>query len=136
MHDIIYRWVCWETDILRDVGIRADGSLHNPHGYPEANVRAAIKAAEERRQQQRCAAAQKASVTRTRRREKRVIETARRIATDHDIGERHSCAICGEMLSYPESMRRGIGPECWQDVLTILERATAEPAVRYRHSTD
>jgi hypothetical protein len=43
-----YRWVWWETGRLFDIGILADGSLHNPNGYPESDVRAAIQEAQER----------------------------------------------------------------------------------------
>src|SRR5271166_420260 len=36
-----------------DVGVFADGALHNPHGFPEAEVRVAIAAALERNDRER-----------------------------------------------------------------------------------
>jgi len=48
-------------------------------------------------------------------------------AAGRGIGERQHCHICGKELSDPVSIARGIGPECWQDILS-LANDDAEPA--------
>ncbi|MGA8654376.1 MAG: hypothetical protein WB677_27810, partial [Xanthobacteraceae bacterium] len=62
--------------MLFDVGILDDGTLHNPKGYPDDQVRAAVLAAEarrrERQHERRSAGAKKAAITRARRKEKRI----------------------------------------------------------------
>jgi hypothetical protein len=116
-----YKWVWHGETKLYDVGILPDGTLQNPHGYPDDIVRAAVVAADARRHERRSAAAQKAGVTRRRRREKRVAEIAARILAGHDIGRRPNCAICGRGLGDPVSIDRGIGSECWQDLLATIE---------------
>jgi hypothetical protein len=94
---------------LYDVGILPDGTLHNPRGYPDDIVRAAVLSAK------------KAGATRPRRRQKRVAQIAARILAGHDIDERTNCAICGRGLGDPASIKRGIGSECWQDLLATIE---------------
>ena len=44
-----WRWIVHEGARLYDVGLNADGSLHNPGGYPEQTVRDAIAAAQDYR---------------------------------------------------------------------------------------
>jgi len=114
---------------LRNVGILTDGTLHNPHGYPEDIVRAAIKAAEARVHERRSNAAKKAAITRARRQERKILETARRIVANAKIGPRDNCIVCGRGLGDPESINRGIGSECWQDVLNQIERLK-QPAMQ------
>lgn len=106
---------------LYDIGINADGTLHNPNGYPDADVRAAIAGAEERARQRRQEAAAKAAVTRRRRRERKVYEVAQRIATGGTYGPATACVICGRGLDDHQSIQRGIGSECWQFVLDLIE---------------
>ena len=118
-----YKWVWHGKTKLYDVGVLSDGTVHNPQGYPEDIVRAAVAAADARRHERRSLAAQKAGATRHRRRQKRVAEIAARILAGHDISERTNCAICGRGLGDPASIKRGIGSECWQDLLAILENA-------------
>jgi hypothetical protein len=123
--DIRYRCVYRSdektTERLYDVGILADGTLHNPNGYPDDLVRTAVLAAEARRHERRSNAAKKAAETRRRRRQKQIWQVAKRILAGHGIGERHHCAICGRGLDDPTSIERGIGSECWQDVLNSIE---------------
>ncbi len=118
-----YRWVRWENAGLEDVGILADGTLHNPHGYDADVVRRAVLAADERRRERRSIAAQKAATTRQRRRDKKVYEVARQIVEGHVCGPCATCSICGRGLDDPESITRGIGSECWSDVLGCIETA-------------
>jgi hypothetical protein len=124
--DVVYDKVRWETGHLYNVGILADGSLFNPHRYPEAAMRTAIREARERLHQRRSKVAKKAAVTRADRQELRVMEAAKRFVERQGIGPRQYCYICCKHLTDRESIQRGIGPECWQEVLTNIERAKAE----------
>jgi hypothetical protein len=116
-----YQWVWHDQTKLYDVGILPDGTLHNPRGYPEDVVRAAVSAADARCHQRRSESAKKAAVTRRKRQEKRVLQTARRLLANSGIGERRHCYVCGRHLTDAESIDRGIGSECWQDVLSLVQ---------------
>jgi hypothetical protein len=122
-----YRWVRCGPEILRDVGILDDGTLHNPRGYPDDVVRAAVQAADGRRTERRRNGAKKAAATRQRRHELRVRQIAARIVASGSIGNRCNCALCGRGLTDPESVARGIGSECWQDVLRAVEERRVRP---------
>jgi hypothetical protein len=39
-----------------------------------------------------------------------------------------NCEICGRALSDPESIKRGIGSECWQHVLSAVEKLKSQTA--------
>lgn len=109
-----------------DVGIRPDGTLYNPNGYPENEVRAAVLAAEERQRERRSKRAKMAAETRRLRRERLVHITVQRILAGHPIGPRANCAICRRCLDDPQSVHRGIGPECWQDIMRDVTRKSME----------
>jgi hypothetical protein len=116
----VYRWVHrpYGRDRLYDVGILPDGSLHNPNGYPDDLVREAVEATDARRHERRSNAAKKAAVTRRQRQTRRVQRLATQtLLTKHGIGERQSCAVCGRRLEDQISIKRGIGPECWEQVM-------------------
>jgi hypothetical protein len=115
-----WKWIRFEGDTLRDIGVNPDGTLHNPNGYPDATVRAAIAEAEDRRHRQSSDAAKKAAATRRRRQEKRVYDVARRISTGEAYGPATACVICGRGLDDEQSIHRGIGSECWQSVLQVI----------------
>jgi hypothetical protein len=122
----VWRWVHHEQQTLQDVGVLGDGSLHNPNGYPDDLVREAVAAANERRYQRRSKAAKKAAETRRRRTKERVYDVVERIEAGGSFGPASHCCICGRGLDDSQSIRRGIGSECWQSVLAGLERkATA-----------
>jgi Family of unknown function (DUF6011) len=118
-----YRWV-WrdaeKSERLFAVGILLDGSLYNPNSYPEDIVRAAVLAANACRHERRSAAAQKAAETRRERQKAKVHHIARRVAANQNCGPRHRCYVCGRKLDDPQSIARGIGSECWQDVLSTI----------------
>lgn len=118
-----YRWV-WQSDGARlyNVGILADGRVHNPNGYPEDIVRESVLAADARRHERRNRAAKKASETRAIRQERKVYDVAHKILAGNKIGPLPNCYICGRGLSDPESIERGIGSECWQDVLQAITK--------------
>lgn len=115
-----WKWINHEGTYLKDIGVNADGTLHNPNGYPDDQVRAAIAGAVERRHKRASAAAVKAAETRRHRREKLVYKTAARIASGERFGPRTGCYVCGRGLGDPQSIQRGIGSECWQDVLNAI----------------
>jgi len=121
----VSRWkrVFYEGARLYSVGVNEDGSLHNPNGYPEETVRAAVAWAEQQRREDRSKAAKKAAGTRRRRTEARIYEVARRIVDGHVFGPASHCQICGRGLDDPESVKRGIGSECWQAVLDCIKPA-------------
>ena len=119
-----YTWVPYQGQVLRDVGIRADGTLQNPHGYPPEAVRAAVQAADQARIERRSAGAKKAAQTRRARKDRRAHQAAIDFLEKHATGPREHCYICGRELTDPESVERGIGSECWQDVLRLAEAIT------------
>jgi hypothetical protein len=118
----LWKRIHHQGQTLYDIGVHDDGTLKNPRGYPEDVVREAVQAAEQRRAEKRREAAGKAAVTRRRRREKKVLSVARTILERNGIGRRGNCAICNRTLSDEESINRGIGSECWQDVLATVEK--------------
>lgn len=123
----IYKWVRYpdsETK-LYDVGILPDGTLHNPRGYPDDQVRMAVLAANARRHERASVSAKKAGATRRLRQKRRVYDIARQISEGHIYGPLSHCFICGRHLDDPQSIERGIGPECWQGVLKAMAMAVA-----------
>jgi hypothetical protein len=118
----VYRWVQHGSTRLYQVGILPDGTLVNPNNYPEDIVRTAVLAADARKHERRSSAARKAAVTRHDRKQKRVWTAANYIREKQDIHTSGHCWICGRYLDDPESINRGIGPECWQDVLTQMQQ--------------
>lgn len=119
-----YRWIRHNGEQIH-IGIRSDGSLYNPSGYPENLIRdffradAAKRAAE--RHQRRSEGAKQGAVTRASRQQKRVWEIARRCVAAQATGPRDHCYVCGRSLTDPDSIERGIGSECWQDVLSAVD---------------
>jgi hypothetical protein len=63
------RWnlVTYNGMRMRQVGIMPDGTLYNPNGYPEDDVRTAVIAADARRHERRSQASKDAAVTRRQR---------------------------------------------------------------------
>ena len=108
---LYYRWVRHASGrgTFADVGILEDGTLHNPNGYPEAEVRAGVEAAIARLKESRKEAAARAALTRAARHERRVSEIADQIRQGHGIGQRATCACCRKALQDAASIERGIG---------------------------
>jgi Family of unknown function (DUF6011) len=128
--DIKFRWV-WSsngTDRLYEVGILADGTLHNPRNYPDDLVRTAVLAAIERMAQWRSEAAQKAAATRARRRGKKLYTIIEKLRLGHKYGPTSHCVVCNKGLGDPESISRGIGSDCWQEILKRLEQSESTTA--------
>ncbi|MGA7324073.1 MAG: DUF6011 domain-containing protein [Rhodomicrobium sp.] len=120
-----FRWIRHKAEILRDVGFNADGNLHNPNGYPEEIVRVAVSDAIARGKARRKEASAKAIVTRKRRRDNRVHSIAAKFLRNESIGPQHKCCICRRALTDDVSIERGIGSECWQDVLRAMDQTSA-----------
>jgi hypothetical protein len=117
-----YKWVYHGnyTEKLYDVGINADGSLHNPRGYPEDIVRQAVIKAGEANHKRRSEAAKRAAVTREERRERLVYQVADQLLLGGKLTSRNSCMICGKRVFDKASKERGIGSDCWQGVLSAI----------------
>ena len=116
----------WQID-YDHVGLLADGRLHNPNGYPEAELRPLVEAAIERHIQRRQASARKAVQTRGKRHALKVSRIATAILARRPLGPSHYCKLCRKDITDPESVELGIGPECWQRVLRDVERLKSEP---------
>jgi Family of unknown function (DUF6011) len=114
-----------DRGIFRNVGILPDGALHNPNGYPDDEVRAAVLAADERRRVRRSDAAKKAAATRRDRHSRLVYSVARKISEGREYGPRQNCVVCGKGLTDPESVARGVGSDCWQCVLEAISQSQA-----------
>jgi Family of unknown function (DUF6011) len=41
------------------------------------------------------------------------------------IDPRNNCVICGRGLDDPQSIARGVGSECWQDVVEAIAQQKA-----------
>jgi hypothetical protein len=114
--------------VLCNVGVLPDGSLHNPNGYPNELVREAVRCADERRAERKRQAIAKGIATRKQRRERRIWSTAQRLVQRAQLGPRNHCVCCGKGLGDAASIERGIGSECWQHVLRAIERIRAGAA--------
>jgi hypothetical protein len=109
-----YNWVRHNGEKLFDVGVLPDGTLHNPRGYPDDDVRSAVLAADARRRERTA---------------RLTYVVAKRLTLDGEsIGPRDSCAICGRELGDQQSIARGIGSECWQGVLDAIARIRTSAA--------
>ena len=129
LRPIRYRWVHHNVDgqtvTFNEVGIAEDGELINPNNYPEAQVRGGHRARLRNAAEKRKVAGTKAAATRKRRHDLKVDQIAARIVAGHRYGPNDHCASCGRTLSDQESIERGIGSECWGDLLRAIERYRA-----------
>jgi hypothetical protein len=107
---------------LYDVGIDSDGTLHNPNGYDETEVRASIEAAQAEDRARRSKAATKAAETRRQRKELAVYKEAQSLVIGdvRVVSPSRHCKVCGRGVSDPDSIERGIGSDCWQMVLEMV----------------
>jgi hypothetical protein len=102
---------------LCGVGFDKAGNLINPTKWPDEVVHRAVTEAIARREQRRKNGAAKAAATRKRRREMRVNDIVKKLVREEKIGPRTDCYLCRKKLGDAESIARGIGSDCWQDVL-------------------
>ena len=127
-----YRWRSMtypNYGYMSSIGINHDNTLWNPNGYPEDIVRAAVLWADERKRaeitKRRKEGAQQAAKTRKRRHEIKLQAIVNKMLRDESIGPSTHCVLCKKELSDPQSLARGIGSECWQGILSAVERARA-----------
>ena len=113
----------WDAGGMTQIGQNRDGTFWNPNGYPEEDVRAAIRAVVSGHLEKLSRAAKQAVETRRKRVEKKVYEVAQKILDGSPgLGGRDSCYVCGKGFSDDKSIARGVGPECWQHVMARIER--------------
>jgi hypothetical protein len=103
-------------------GIERDGTWVVPSSMSEADVRAEVYRAVATDIEVRTEAAVRAGKTRTRRHEKRLAEITEGLRSGKVYGPAYACVCCSKSLSDDESIRRGIGSECWVRILKRLER--------------
>ena len=131
----IWRYIRRDGEQFNSIGVRTDGTLFNPNGYPEPVVRDVITWAEDRLKERRSRAAIKAGVTRAKRQELRVHRMAEKLLADERIPPTHYCYCCRRKLVDQESIDRSVGPECWDRVLLKMT-AIAEAAPRNKPPAD
>ena len=117
-----WNWIGYKGVTYRQIGHNKDGSLYNPNGYPEDVVLAVTEWADAERKKRRSDAAKKAAETRRKRHERHVYEVTKRITEGHVYGPATHCVVCKRSIDDPKSVERGIGSDCWQDILRHLER--------------
>jgi hypothetical protein len=115
--------------VYRNVWIEEDGSLHNPHQYPDEEVRVAVLKADARQVARKTEASERAVATRRRRQAAKIHEAAKRILSKIGIGKQDRCFCCSKVLTDATSIDRGIGSDCWQHVLVAMESRTTETPV-------
>jgi hypothetical protein len=106
----------------------ADETLHNPNGYPEGLVRAAVTAADARRHERRSASAKKAVQKRAASANNTELPKSRLGYWQGKHTPGNNCAICGRFLDDRASINRSIGSECWQGVLAQITAIKAKLA--------
>jgi hypothetical protein len=98
------------------VGVRYDGALRNPNGYPEATVRLAIEQALARKRKDREDSVRRGVEKRRQRRDDQIWQAVKAWRRGALVAA-HACRCCGRPLTDPPSIARGIGSECWPQVL-------------------
>lgn len=83
-----WRSIYYNGARLRDLGILPDGTLHNPNGYPDDVVKAAVLSADQQRHDRRSRAAKEAAQTRRHRRERQIHVIANKIVQGGSTGPR------------------------------------------------
>lgn len=103
-----------------DAGIIAATSADGD--APSIVVRAVYQAAT-RLHAKRSRAALAAAQTRARRREKRVYAVVQQLLQSGRLAPSARCRACERVLDDQQSIDRGVGSECWQQLLELLEQA-------------
>ena len=96
----------------------SDGSIECERGsIPEIEVLRALVETNRRRKLRRSEAAKKAAKTKAIRRRHKIYDIANRLEFRPGV----KCEVCGKKLSDDKSRERGIGTECWQDIMKCIE---------------
>jgi hypothetical protein len=82
-----------------------------------------VAAAEARRHKRRSKAAKQAAQTRLRRKDRLIYQWAESVLRGQSLVDKPSyrCHICGKQLSDHASRQRGVGTDCWQEILRVAE---------------
>ena len=106
------------------------GEVYGPtqKQYPPDEVEAARKIAMVEITQRRKEAAARAAETRRRRKEAEYYAVADQLIRGITFGPRSHCRICKKALTDQQSCLRGIGPECWERVVSIKTELQAKAA--------
>jgi hypothetical protein len=82
-----------------------------------------VAEAEARRHERRSEAAKQAAITRSHRKKRLIYQWAEAFLRGVSLVDKPSshCHICGKRMSDQESQKRGIGSDCWQQVLRQAE---------------
>ena len=110
-------------DKVRNVRVVVDGGVSRlcfDGGFTEAEVREVAIQTLRRKKQRRSDSAKKASVTRKSRVDQMVHVVAKHY-TENKLQPSSFCLICGRFVGDPESVKRGVGADCWQKVLRVVE---------------
>ncbi|MGE0801577.1 MAG: hypothetical protein AB7O55_24925 [Lautropia sp.] len=125
-----WRWIRDDAGRISNIVVEHDGTaittVTADDGVPQDRVLAAVLRALERESSRRKAAAQAGAQTRSRRQEKRVRQIISRLAAGEVFGPRTRCLICSKALETRVARQRGIGADCWQNVLAAMTREVAE----------
>jgi hypothetical protein len=114
---------------LANIGVRYDGSLINPNGYPEEEVRAVLEAHFKTEREQRDAIIAKGVRTRARRRLDRLWQAVKAWKAG-TLSPANKSRCCKKHLTDPVSKARGIGPECWEEILLWENKTERELAAK------
>ena len=122
---MMYRWV-YTNDLkqtLYDVGIRQDGSLHNPNNYPDDLVRKSIAGAVRRQHERRSNAAKQAATTREKRKQLMVWKVAQASVAKRTVQAKPELwDLAARGSAIVKSIERSIGSDCWQHVLQAITK--------------
>ena len=120
----------WYIDRRRGlVWITADGELKqeavNGQAFSPLPEREAVEKVwlnTQRKKQVRSEAAKKAAETRRKRQEAKAYAIAEKVVGGAELPPALKCRICGKKVTDEKSRQRGIGSDCWQWVLTLIDR--------------
>jgi hypothetical protein len=118
---MIWQWVYHDGQRLHDVGILADGTLHNPRGYDAAIVREAVERAERERHERRSAGAKQAALTKKRRAEQELYLIVNQMVAIHRREGRKVCRVCSKPVYDVGSVAWRICPACWSRIVEAAE---------------
>ncbi len=121
---IAYRWYRSNGTVFHNVSLEHDSENIVSFSCDEDDKEAAkagLFAVLISEKAKRSEAAKKAAETRRQRTKARVYEVARALVAGR-INPAVRCHICRKIVTDDESRLRGIGSDCWQDVLRAIER--------------
>lgn len=126
-----WKWINHEGCRLRGPRLRVEaGQISEAtcdSGQDAATVVRAVHHAELKRHERRSRAAKEAAETRRRRKKAQVYRIAESILLGGEpLKPAKHCQICGRAVWDPPSEARGIGSDCWQDILRAIEHMKRE----------